>query len=391
MTGADARFQAKGVDGAGTRRLRDSIDIMRRYRVIQCGAGMAGGEALRAILDNPRLELVGLLVARPDNAGRDAGDIAGRPPVGVTAITEIDEIVRLDADIVCYMLIAPNPGDICRLLSSGKNVVTTAGLMYPAWRAPDLRRRLDQACAAGHSSFYVTGINPGWVDEILPLAMSALCRDIDRIEIREFANCAKYPSPGLTFDVMGFGKTPAEIAAGAVPDMSVMTDFFAQAVAALGHGLGLAIDDVAQTREFALAPADFDIEAGRIGAGTIAGQRWRWTGSVAGTPRIVQETYWITAFDLGAGWPKSGDVANDTEWRVTIEGSPSLRCIFQPRTSFADNGAAAGEPSGFNPSALATAMAAVNSLIPVIEAPSGLLTSIDLPLPRWRGAPAAPT
>jgi hypothetical protein len=36
-------------------------------------------------------------------------------------------------------------------------------------------------------------------------------------------------------------------------------------------------------------------------------------------------------------------------------------------------------------------MAAVNSLIPVIEAPSGLLTSIDLPLPRWRGAPAAPT
>jgi hypothetical protein len=344
---------------------------------------MAGGEALRAVIDRPDLELAGLLVARPESAGRDAGDLVGKPATGIKATNAVDDIVAIDADIVCYMLVVPNLDDICRLLASGKNVVTTAGLIFPAWRAPDAWQKLAAACAAGDSSFYVTGINPGWVDEVLPLVMSSLCRDIERIDIREYADCAKYPSPGLTFDVMGFGKTPAEIAAGAVPDMTVMTDFFAQAVAALGHGLGLELDDIAVTREFALAPNDFTIPAGLVKGGTIAGQRWRWSGSAAGVPKIVQETFWVVAFDLGEGWPKSGEVQNDTQWQVTIEGSPSLRCVFEPRVSFKDAGAA----GTFNPSGLATAMAAVNSLTAVCAAPAGLLTGIDLKLPRWRGAP----
>jgi hypothetical protein len=353
---------------------------MARRRVIQCGTGMAGGEALRAIIDRPDLELAGLLVARAENAGRDAGELVGKAATGIKATNSVDDIIGIDADIVCYMLVVPNLDDICRLLASGKNVVTTAGLIFPAWRAPDMRTRLAAACAAGNSSFYVTGINPGWVDEVLPLVMSSLCRDIERIDIREYADCAKYPSPGLTFDVMGFGKTPEQIAAGAVPDMTVMTDFFAQAVAALGHGLGLELDDIAVTREFVLAPCDFTIPAGPVKAGTIAGQRWRWVGSVAGVPKITQETFWVIAFDLGEGWPKASEVQNDTQWQVTIEGSPSLRCVFEPRVSFGDANA-----TGPNPSGLATAMAAVNSLAAVCDAPSGLLTSIDLKLPRWRG------
>src|ERR1700759_3679778 len=223
-------------------------------RVIQCGTGMAGGEALRAIIDRPGLKLAGLLVGRAENAGKDAGDLAGRPPTGIRSTNSIDDIVAVDADIVCYMLVVPNLDDICRLLASGKHVVTTAGLIFPSWRGPDAKRRLEAAWAAGGGSFYVTGINPGWVDGVLPLVMSSLCRDIERIDIREYADCAKYPSPALTFDVMGFGKTPEEIAAGAVPDMTVMIDFFAQAVAALGHGLGIDLDDIAVTREFALAP-----------------------------------------------------------------------------------------------------------------------------------------
>ena len=98
-------------------------------------------------------------------------------------------------------------------------------------------------------------------------------------------------------------------------------------------------------------------------------------------PRIVQETFWITAFHLGPNWPKAGEMENDTQWQVTIEGSPSLRCTFEPRLSFAEQAAAAD----YNPSGMATAMAAVNSLISVCDAKSGLLTSADLPLPRWRG------
>src|SRR6185312_13393217 len=108
-------------------------------RVIQCGTGMAGGEALRAIIDRPDLELAGLLVARAESAGCDAGDLVGRPATGIKATNSIDDIVAIDADIICYMLVVPNLDDICRLLASGKNVVTTAGLIFPTWRAPDAK------------------------------------------------------------------------------------------------------------------------------------------------------------------------------------------------------------------------------------------------------------
>ncbi|MDB5986347.1 MAG: hypothetical protein JWR16_1400 [Nevskia sp.] len=354
---------------------------MPRLRVIQCGTGIAGKQALRAILTNKSLELVGLQVHSAANAGRKATDIAGMPDpcCDVFATNDLGNLSRLEADIVCYMMLVPDVDAICTFLASGKSVVTTAGLMWPAWADETSMRRLEEACRQGKASFYATGINPGWADEILPLTMSVMCREIRQIHIREYADCSKYPAPHI-ISVMGFGKPLEDIHAGRLPDMAIMREFFTQTVAALAHGLKLKLDDITESREFVMAPRAYDIAAGHVPKGTIAGQRWRWQGIAAGVARIVQDTYWITAFDLGEGWPQAADASNDTQWRVTIEGTPSLRCTFEPRYTFSEQ-ALSGVPD-FNPSGLATAMAAVNSLKPVHEARSGVLTSADLPLPR---------
>ncbi|MGH8445671.1 MAG: NAD(P)H-dependent amine dehydrogenase family protein [Solimonas sp.] len=351
-------------------------------RVIHCGTGVAGHEALGAILRNPALHLVDLQVHSERNAGRDAMALAGLagPVCGIRSTTSLDALLALDADVVCYMMLVPDLDAICALLASGKNVVTTAGLMWPQATDAQAMRRLQDACRKGQASFYATGINPGWADEILPLTMSALCRDIRRVHIREYADCSRYPAPHI-LSVMGFGRPLADVHEGRLPDMAIMRDFFRQTIAALAHGLALRLDDITESREFAIAPRDYEIAAGPIGKGTIAAQRWRWQGLVGGEPRIVQDTYWITAFDLGEGWPRSGEIDNDTQWQVTIEGTPSLRCTFEPRHSFADRARAAAD---YNPSGLATAMAAVNSLWAVHAAAPGVLTSADLPLPRCR-------
>jgi hypothetical protein len=351
-----------------------------RCRVIQCGTGVAGRQALAAILDRPDFELAGLLVHSAANTGREARDLAARPDSAsrIVATDDFDAVLRLDAEAVCYMMLMPDLAQICALLRSGKNVVTTAGLMFPSWNDAAAERALQDACRAGRSSFHVTGINPGWVDEILPLTMSALCRRIRRVHIREYADCARYPAPHI-LNVMGFGRPLADVQEGRLPDLALMRDFFTQSVAALAQQLGLALDSISESREFAFAPRDYDIAAGHIAAGTIAGQRWRWAGIASGVERIVQETYWITTFDLGAGWPQRGALDNDTQWQVTLEGEPSLRCTFEPRYSFLHGAAQTAE---WNPSGLATAMAAVNKLRPVCAAPPGVLNSADLPLPR---------
>ncbi len=236
----------------------------------------------------------------------DAAELAGLEggqASTVEATADFKDVLRIEADPVCYMMLLPDVERICALLESGKNVVTTAGLMFPHWTDAAAAARLERACARGKTSFYVTGINPGWVDEVLPLTMSALCRRIKRIHIREYADCSKYPAPHI-INVMGFGKPLEDINEGRLPDLAVMRDFFTQSLAALAKGLELKLDNITESREFVMASEAYDIKAGHVAKGTIAGQRWRWQGIADGVPRIVQETYWITAFDLGEGWPR---------------------------------------------------------------------------------------
>src|SRR5688500_3815201 len=152
-------------------------------RVVQWATGPVGRHAVAAVIDHPELDLVGALAYSEDKVGRDVGEISGIGPVGVTLTGNREEILALDADCVLYMAQGDaNPGpaieDICALLASGKNVVSTAvtPLIYPVSMGQPVVDRLEQACAEGGTSFHATGIEPGWASEVLPLAMSGIFR-----------------------------------------------------------------------------------------------------------------------------------------------------------------------------------------------------------------------
>ena len=141
----------------------------KSLRIIQCGTGIAGAQSLGAILERADLQLAGLLVHSEDNEGRDAGTFVGQPDTGIKATRDVASLIATPADAVAYMMLVPSLDDICAFLASGKNVVTTAGFMFPSWNNKAADARLREACATGGTSFFVTGINPGFVDEILPL------------------------------------------------------------------------------------------------------------------------------------------------------------------------------------------------------------------------------
>ena len=101
------------------------------YKVIQWSTGTVGIHAVPAICSHPDLELAGLWVHSDDKAGRDAGEICGIEPVGVTATQDADALLATDADCISYMAHSDvRPGevvdDICRMLAGGKNVVNTS-------------------------------------------------------------------------------------------------------------------------------------------------------------------------------------------------------------------------------------------------------------------------
>jgi 4-hydroxy-tetrahydrodipicolinate reductase len=112
-------------------------------RVVQWATGNIGARSLRAVIEHPDLELAGVYVYGVDKAGRDAGDLCGVDSTGVEATNDVDEILALEADCILYMPRACDFDDVCRLLGSGANVVTTRGEFHrPASLDPAVRARV---------------------------------------------------------------------------------------------------------------------------------------------------------------------------------------------------------------------------------------------------------
>ncbi|MDH4041034.1 MAG: dihydrodipicolinate reductase, partial [Gammaproteobacteria bacterium] len=180
-----------------------------RYRVVQWATGKVGRKSLRAIIEHPSLELVGLYVHSGAKEGRDAGELCGLGPVGIPATRSVDDIIALKPDCVLYMQDGYNLEDISRVLEAGINIVTTRGeFFYPAKMDAGIRQRTEAACHRGGSSIHATGSSPGFITEAIPLALTSVARRLDCLTIDEFANIPQSCSPEMIFDVMGYGRPP---------------------------------------------------------------------------------------------------------------------------------------------------------------------------------------
>jgi 4-hydroxy-tetrahydrodipicolinate reductase len=133
----------------------------KRYRVAQWATGNVGARALRRAIEHPDLDVVGVWVHGAHKVGRDAGELAGVAPIGVAATNNIDEILALKPDCVLYMPHVCNYDEICRILESGANVVTTRmELQNIAAYDPVACARIEEACRRGNSSIHATGSSP---------------------------------------------------------------------------------------------------------------------------------------------------------------------------------------------------------------------------------------
>jgi hypothetical protein len=343
-------------------------------RTVQWATGTVGRHAAIAVHRHPDLELVGAYVYSEAKAGRDVGEICGMGDIGVTATSDPDEIVALDADCVLYMPQGEmNPmgalDDICRLLASGKNVVSTAvtAFIYPRSCDRHVVDRLEAACAQGGTSFHGTGIEPGWAAEVLPLTMSGLFGRIDSLVVQELLDYSTYDSAAMLFDIMGFGKKPDQ----PVPmsDPAAIGAIFRAPLMLLADGLAARIDDFECHREVAPADEAFDVKAGRIEAGTVAAQRFGYSAIIGGRRALTVEHITRLGDDQAPDWPAGRG------WKVTVEGSPSM--VLQSRI------ATHGEDET-DQGCLGTAMHAVHAIVPVCAAAPGIRTFLDLPIVAGR-------
>jgi hypothetical protein len=348
---------------------------LTRLRVVQWGTGAVGTEIVATILDHrPDLELVGVKVYSEAKNGTDAGTLAERAPIGVAATTDTAQILALDADCVVYTPRLVDLDDVCALLASGKNLVTTAFLFHPDRQPTEVRRRLEQACRQGRSTVHGSGLNPGNLSGVLPLALTGMSRTIEKVTLQERADWSVYDSTAITFDNMSFGRPVDEISPTATEFLAFNSGIFSEEVWLLADALHAGIDEVTASVEAVPAQQDHQIFDHLLQAGTTAGQRWRWAGRRNGDTLIEIETLWTVGNEYPSHWPSPRH-----GWTLTIEGDPSMQAHFISLASFSR---AASMAEHVNAANIATAMQVLNAVPAVCAAEPGFATMATLPLIR---------
>lgn len=346
------------------------------WKVIQWSTGNVGRYALRAIVGHPELELVGLFVSSESKEGKDAGELCGADPVGITATRDVDALLALEADCVCYTADAGmRPGeavqDMARILASGKNVVSCSmvGLVHPTTLNDLFTKQLTDACKTGGTSFLTSGIDPGFANDTLPLVLSGLSEHWSEIRIQEIINYATYNQPETIVEIMGFGKPLEHTPVLLMPGM--LSFAWGGTLRLLAEGLGLELDEIREVHERRPAIKPMRIGPYAIEEGTTAALRFEVQGIVGGRPALVVEHVTRLDDDLAPEWPKSAG-----SYRVLIQGVPSMQIEYEFQDETGDH-AVGG--------VVLTATRIVNAIPAVCEAEPGLLSALDLPLITGKG------
>ena len=326
-------------------------------RVLHVGLGPIGALVARQIASRAGFRIVGAVDIDPQKAGRDLGDVieAGRRlRVRVSDdITKTIKATRPDVAVLCtsssLKAVLPQFEEV--LKRRVPIVTTTEEAAYPAPRNRRLAKRLDAAAKKAKVAVLGTGVNPGFTMDALPIALSAVCERVDRIEVHRVQNAGVRRLPFQ--QKIGAGLTPEQFARE-VERGTVRHVGFTESIQMIGDAMGWRldriVDDVAP--RMAEQPVASDLLA--VEAGQVCGVIQNGVGYAKGVPLI---TLRLEAY-LGA--PDSYD-------SVLIEGSPRIYSKI------------AGGVHGD----VATASITVNSIPAVLTAAPGLRTMRDMRLPSF--------
>jgi hypothetical protein len=349
------------------------------------GTGRTGREALRAIISDPALELGALVVTTPEKAGRDAGDLCGLPSVGVEATLDLDAVVDMGLDCFSYGgSVIGREAEAChemaRFLERGVDVVTfaLASMVYAPMAPPELATPIASACETGGSTFYASGMEPGWASFSVPYTLLAVAGEVEayREEQHAFDMATAYPVKQVVFGSMGFGQPD-----GTVPPRfvdGVCAKWWVPNLHVVADALGVKIESTEFRWETHATAEDLETNLGPVAAGTIGATFWELEAVTEGGARVYVDYIARVAHaaPVPDHWPVPSPGLEQGGITYRIDGRPSFKLDFQPVQRPGDR---------FSSSLAMTALHTINAIPTVVEAGPGHLTPLDLPPYTARG------
>src|SRR5262245_22610302 len=328
-------------------------------KVMHVGLGPIGIGVVKQVAERKGFKIVGAVDIDPAKTGRDLGEIAGLSrPLRVKVTDDVKKAVKAgkpDVAVLCTSssLKKVTPQIEALLKLKVPIVSTTEELAYPTKANMRFARSIHQLAKKTKTAVLGTGVNPGFVMDALPIALTGVCERVDAVRIDRIQDARIRRLPFQ--QKIGAGLTREQFQAK-VDDGSVRHVGLTESVSMIADALGWKVDRISDEIQPKIAATTVSSEFLAVDPGYVCGIVQDGVGYRDGKPiiRLHMEAY------LGA--PESYDA-------VEIDGSPALRMKL------------AGGVHGD----VATASIVVNSLPKILDVAPGLHTMRDMPLPSLFG------
>ncbi len=325
--------------------------------IVQVGLGALGRRLTTFLLERPYLDVVGAVDTDPTLLGQDLGEVAGLGrrlgvPVSPDISTAVAQAPALVAVHTTVSSLAAAAEQIAALLGGGMDVVSSCEeLSFPWQTSPELSAEMDGQARAVGKSVLATGVNPGFLMDFLPVALTGLCRDVRKVTVLRYQDARSRRLPfqekiGAGLDLAEFERRRG--------DGSLRHVGLTESVQMIASQLGWHLDRTEDRIEPVLPERAACSEDAGLSAGSAAGVRQLGLGYVDGEERIRLE------FRAALGEREAQDT-------IIIEGEPPLRFT---------------APGGVNGDT-ATCAVLTNATRTVLKATPGLHTMVDLPPTTW--------
>ncbi len=160
---------------------------LRPIRVVQYGLGVSGQNIARLVQQTPGYLLVGGIDSNPELLGMDLGRVLGlEREMGIMVSANATEVLNSaypDLVIVATTsFLNETYSQIATCLRARVNVLSTCEeLVYPYLQHPELSRNLDLLARQSGVSVLGVGVNPGFIQDLLPLVLTGPCITVQRI------------------------------------------------------------------------------------------------------------------------------------------------------------------------------------------------------------------
>jgi len=333
---------------------------MKPIRVLQWGLGAMGSGMARLMLEKPGLQIVAAVDGRKDFVGKDVGKILNiGKQVGVKVTDKPEEV--LNKDEVDIVLLATTSWtkeqipDLTRILKAGINCISIAEEMAdPGAQNPQLSREIDDLAKENGVTVLGTGVNPGYVLDLLVVMLTGGNHFVERIEASRVNDLSPYGP--TVMKTQGVGTTPEEFRKGVADGSIVGHVGFPESIRMISDALGLGVDRIEESREPIISQVYRETPHVKVEAGMVAG-----------------------CAHIGIGYNGDREVVKlihpqqihphlenqDTGDYINIYGKPEIHMAIKPEIA----------------GGVATMGIAVNMIPHVVAATPGLKRMIDLPVP----------